>query len=64
MNAVIFVYIPKPKPTQAPQQQVSPEQVAEQILDALPSIIKERAAPPLGQLQVTNDAGEVGQSIN
>ena len=41
-----------------------PEQVAEQILDALPSIIKERAAPPLGQLQVTNDAGEVGQSIN
>ena len=41
-----------------------PEQVAEQILEALPSIIKERAAPPLGQLQVTNDAGEVGQSIN
>ena len=25
-----------------------PEQVAEQILEALPSIIKERAAPPLG----------------
>ena len=41
-----------------------PEQVAEQILEALPSIIKERTAPPLGQLQVTNDAGEVGTSIN
>ena len=42
----------------------TPEQVAEQILEALPSIIKERTAPPLGQLQVTNDAGEVGTSIN
>ena len=41
-----------------------PEQVAEQILEALTSIIKERTAPPLGQLQVTNDAGEVGTSIN
>ncbi|QNG29435.1 shikimate kinase [Synechococcus sp. LTW-R] len=41
-----------------------PEQVAEQILEALPSIIKERTAPPPGQLQVTNDAGEVGTSIN
>ena len=41
-----------------------PEQVAEQILEALPSIIKERTAPPLGQPQVTNDAGEVGTSIN
>ena len=41
-----------------------PEQVAEQILEALPSIIKERTAPPLGQLQVTNDGGEVGTSIN
>ena len=41
-----------------------PEQVAEQIIEALPSIIKERTAPPLGQLQVTNDAGEVGTSIN
>lgn len=41
-----------------------PEQVAEQILEALPSIIKERAAPPLGQLQISNEAGEVGQSIN
>ena len=41
-----------------------PEQVAEQILEALPSIIKERTAPPLGQQQVTNDAGEVGTSIN
>jgi len=41
-----------------------PEQVAEQIIEALPSIIKERTAPPLGHLQVTNDAGEVGTSIN
>ena len=41
-----------------------PEQVAEQIIEALPSIIKERTAPPLGQLQVTNDGGEVGTSIN
>jgi len=41
-----------------------PEQVAEQIIEALPSIIKERTAPPLGQPQVTNDAGEVGTSIN
>jgi len=40
------------------------EQVAQQILEALPSIIKERTAPPLGQLQVTSDAGEVGTSIN
>ena len=43
---------------------LTPEQVAEQILETLPSIIKERTAPPLGQLQVTNDAGEVGTSIN
>ncbi|WP_010313205.1 shikimate kinase [Synechococcus sp. CB0205] len=40
------------------------EQVVQQILEALPSIIKERKAPPLGQLQVTSDAGEVGTSIN
>ena len=42
----------------------SAEQVAQQILEALPSISKERTAPPLGQLQVTSDAGEVGTSIN
>ena len=42
----------------------APEQVAQQILEALHSIIKERTAPPLGQLQVTSDAGEVGTSIN
>ncbi|MGA0988390.1 MAG: shikimate kinase [Vulcanococcus sp.] len=40
------------------------EQVAQQILEALPSIIKERTAPPLGQLHVTSAAGEVGISIN
>ena len=40
------------------------EQVAQQILEALPSIIKERTAPPLCQLQITSDAGEVGTSIN
>ncbi|MFM7653720.1 MAG: shikimate kinase [Vulcanococcus sp.] len=41
------------------------EQVAAQVLDALPSILKERnATPPEGQLQVVNEAGEVGTSIN
>ena len=42
----------------------SPERVAEQILERLPSILKERTAPPLGSLQVINEAGEVGRSIN
>ena len=42
-----------------------PEQVAAQVLEALPSILKERdATPPEGQLQVLNEAGEVGTSIN
>ena len=39
--------------------------VAVQVVEALPTILKERdAAPPEGQLQVVNDAGEVGTSIN
>jgi len=39
--------------------------VAAQVLEALPSILKERqAGPPEGRLQVVNDAGEVGTSIN
>ena len=42
----------------------SPELVAQQILESLPSILKERTAPPLGSLQVINEAGEVGRSIN
>jgi shikimate kinase len=42
----------------------SPEQVAEQILEALPSILKERTAPPLGSLQVIHEDGEVSRSIN
>ena len=41
-----------------------PEQVAQQILTALPSILKERTAAPVGQLQVINENGEVGHSIN
>ncbi len=42
----------------------SPELVAQQILEGLPSILKERTAPPLGSLQVINEDGEVGRSIN
>ena len=40
------------------------DQVAQQILDALPGVIKERNAPPQHSLQVTNEAGQVGHSIN
>ena len=40
------------------------QQVAEQILAALPSVIKERSSAPDHQLQVVNEAGEVGRSIN
>jgi shikimate kinase len=41
-----------------------PAQVAHQVLEALPAILKEREAPPLGQLQVVHDSGAVGTSIN
>ncbi|MFM2080637.1 MAG: hypothetical protein RLZZ124_271 [Cyanobacteriota bacterium] len=41
-----------------------PERVAGQILTALPGILKQRTSPPGGSLQVTNQAGEVGTSIN
>jgi shikimate kinase len=41
-----------------------PGAVAEQILDRLPSVLKEREAAPNHQLQVVNEAGEVGRSIN
>jgi shikimate kinase len=42
-----------------------PEQVAAQVLEALPSILKQRnAAPPEGELRVVNEAGELGTSIN
>ena len=41
-----------------------PEAVAQQVLEALPGILKQRSQPPLGQLQVVNEAGEVGSSIN
>jgi shikimate kinase len=41
-----------------------PAQVAQQVLEALPSILKERTQAPLGGLQVINEAGEVGTSIN
>ena len=40
------------------------DQVAAQILEALPSVIKQRSAPPLHQLEVVNEAGERGRSIN
>ena len=42
----------------------SPELVARQVLEALPSILRERASAPQGSLQVVNEAGEVGTSIN
>jgi shikimate kinase len=40
------------------------DQVASQILEALPGVLKERTAAPEHRLQVVNEAGEVGRSIN
>ena len=40
------------------------EQVALQILEALPGVLKERAAAPQHSLQVVNETGELGCSIN
>ena len=40
------------------------DQVAAQILEALPRVLKERTAAPQHRLQVTNETGEVGSSIN
>jgi shikimate kinase len=42
----------------------APDQVAEQILEALPGVLKERSAAPQHRLQVRNEAGEVRNSIN
>jgi shikimate kinase len=42
----------------------APAQVADQIMAALPSVLKERSAAPTHQLQVVNKAGNVGRSIN
>ncbi|MFZ9462881.1 MAG: shikimate kinase [Vulcanococcus sp.] len=42
----------------------SADQVATQVLEALPAILKERTAAPEGSLQVVNEAGQVGHSIN
>lgn len=42
----------------------APDQVAEQILEALPGVLKERTAAPQHRLQVRNEAGEVRNSIN
>ena len=42
----------------------SPEQVAAQILEALPSILKERSSAPDHTLQVVDEAGERRSSIN
>ena len=39
-------------------------QVAAQILEALPGVLKERTGAPQHRLQVINEAGEVGSSIN
>ena len=46
------------------QDDRGPAEVARQLLEALPSILKERTQAPLGSLQVVNEAGEVGTSIN
>ena len=40
------------------------EQVALQILEALPGVLKERAAAQQHSLQVVNETGELGCSIN
>jgi shikimate kinase len=42
----------------------APELVAQQLLEALPSILKERTQAPEGAFQVCNEAGEIGSSIN
>ncbi|MFM8258923.1 MAG: shikimate kinase [Vulcanococcus sp.] len=46
------------------QQAGTPEQVARQVLEALPTILRQREAPPAGALRVVNEAGQVGTSIN
>jgi shikimate kinase len=40
------------------------DQVAAQILEALPGVLKERTAAPQHRLQVVNEAGDVSSSIN
>ena len=40
------------------------DQVATQILEALPTVIKQRSAPPQHRLEVVNEAGKRGRSIN
>ena len=42
----------------------SADQVAEQVLEALPGVLKERTAAPQHRLQVRNEAGELSNSIN
>ena len=42
----------------------SADQVAEQVLEALPGVLKERTAAPQHRLQVRNEAGELTNSIN
>ncbi|MBM5806978.1 MAG: shikimate kinase [Cyanobacteria bacterium M_surface_10_m2_179] len=46
------------------QNGAPPAQVADQILEALPGVIKERSTAPEHTLRVVNEAGEVGRSIN
>jgi len=40
------------------------DQVAEQILEALPALIKQRSAPPQHRLAVVDEAGQARPSIN
>ena len=42
----------------------APEQVAQLVLQALPGILKQREAPPAGELQLRNADGQSVQSFN
>ena len=46
------------------QGQGGPAEVAQQVLDGLPTILKTRAAPPENAVQLQNIAGETLQSLN
>lgn len=41
-----------------------PEQVAQQVLETLPSVLKQRSGPPQGELQVIDGDGQRRASIN
>ncbi len=46
------------------QHGAPPPAVAEQVLEALPSLIKNRPAPPAQPVVLTNDEGQFTQSLN